>query len=64
MNKGKVRNLIVALGLLVILGGVGPQESSAQTSARLIREIRHELATLPYYGVFDWLEFEVQRDNT
>jgi hyperosmotically inducible periplasmic protein len=64
MNKGKVRSLVVAIVLLVILGGVAPQESSAQTPARLIREIRHELATLPYYGVFDWLEFEVQRDNT
>jgi len=30
----------------------------------IVREVRHELATLPYYGVFDWLEFEVQPDNT
>jgi len=35
-----------------------------QTNARLVRQIRHELVTLPYYGVFDWLEFEVQPDNT
>ena len=33
-------------------------------SARVIRQVRHELATLPYYGVFDWLEFEVRPDNT
>ena len=26
--------------------------------------MRHELATLPYYGLFDWLEFEVLPDNT
>ena len=32
--------------------------------ARIIREVRHELAMLPYYGVFDWLEFEVSPDNT
>ena len=38
--------------------------AAAQTNPRLIREVRHELATLPYYGVFDWLEYEVQRDNT
>src|SRR2546426_826434 len=25
---------------------------------------RSELAMLPYYGVFDWLEFIVQPDNT
>jgi hyperosmotically inducible protein len=32
--------------------------------AHIVREVRHELATLPYYGVFDWLEFEVGSDNT
>jgi hyperosmotically inducible protein len=35
-------------------------QAAAQTNPRLIREIRHELVTLPYYGVFDWLEFEVR----
>ena len=34
--------------------------ATAQTNPRLIREIRHELVTLPYYGVFDWLEYEVR----
>jgi hypothetical protein len=38
--------------------------STVQTDARLIKRIRHELATLPYYGVFDWLQFEVRPDNT
>ena len=33
-------------------------------NARLIRQVRHELVTLPYYGVFDWLQFEVRPDNT
>jgi hyperosmotically inducible protein len=33
-------------------------------SARIIREVRRELVTLPYYGVFDWLEYVVQPDNT
>ena len=39
-------------------------KSSAQVDARLVKRIRHELATLPYYGVYDWLEFEVRPDNT
>jgi len=38
--------------------------STPQVNARLVKEIRHELVTLPYYGVFDWLEFELQPDNT
>jgi hyperosmotically inducible protein len=37
--------------------------AQAQVNPRVIREIRHELATLPYYGVFDWLQFEVQGDT-
>src|SRR3982074_1299594 len=41
-----------------------PAKSAAQVDARLVKRIRHELATLPYYGVFDWLEFEVRPDNT
>ena len=41
-----------------------PAKSAAQVEARLVRRIRHELATLPYYGVFDWLQFELRPDNT
>lgn len=47
-----------AFGHGAALGTVSTQD------ARIIKEIRHELATLPYYGVFDWLEFVVQPDNT
>ncbi len=40
------------------------QESSqARTQALLINEIRHELVMLPYYSLFDWLQFEVQPDG-
>ncbi|MCP9496063.1 MAG: YSC84-related protein [Pyrinomonadaceae bacterium MAG19_C2-C3] len=34
------------------------QEASF-SSRRLAREVRSELLTLPYYSVFDWIEFEV-----
>src|SRR6185503_6022290 len=30
----------------------------------ILREIRHELITLPYYDVFDWLEGEVRPYGT
>ena len=30
----------------------------------IARDVRHELLKLPYYGVFDWLQFEVLRDGT
>lgn len=36
-----------------------------RTTADLAREVRHELLSdLPYYGVFDWIEFEVRPDQT
>jgi hyperosmotically inducible protein len=35
-----------------------------QANANIVREVRHELRMLPYYGVFDWLQYEVQPDNT
>jgi hyperosmotically inducible protein len=38
--------------------------SQGNAHARIVKEVRHELAGLPYYGVFDWLEFEVRPDNT
>jgi len=41
-----------------------PAKNAAQVNAHLVRRIRHELATLPYYGVFDWLQFELRPDNT
>jgi len=34
------------------------------TQVPLINEVRHELLTLPYYGVFDWIDFEVSADGT
>src|SRR6185295_11682221 len=41
-----------------------PQSQPKQVSKGLIKEIRHELVTLPYYGLFDWLEGEVRADGT
>ena len=37
-------------------------ESEARARAEIAREVRRELATLPYYDVFDFLQFEVQPD--
>src|SRR5205085_9930592 len=35
----------------------------AQPSARLTKEVRHELVMLPYYGVFDNLAYRVDGDR-
>jgi len=49
----------------VILVAVTSAATSAmgQTNGRIVREVRHELVTLPYYGVFDWLQYEVRPDG-
>ena len=58
-----LRRVFPILVVLTVLGQPFVARSQA-TNPRIIREVRHELVTLPYYGVFDWLEFEVQPDNT
>ena len=56
-----VGSLIVVL-VFGVMGTV--QMALGQTNPRIVREVRHELVTLPYYGVFDWLTYEVQNDGT
>jgi BON domain-containing protein len=55
------------LGTLIVLAGVlgiAPAFLTAETSEEsLARQVRHELAMLPYYTVFDNLVFSVE-DNT
>jgi hyperosmotically inducible protein len=54
-----------ALALLLGLVTVGWQTASAQGSVeRITKEVHHELALLPYYGVFDFLAYKVSADGT
>jgi osmotically-inducible protein OsmY len=39
-------------------------EGEARDLANLAKEIRKELVTLPFFGVFDWLEGKVEPDGT
>jgi hyperosmotically inducible protein len=47
-----------ALGVLLLLGSPGMAADHPKPD-RVSREVRHELVTLPYYGVFDNLAFRV-----
>ena len=40
-----------------------PAERNTRTRMVLIDEVRHQLLTLPYYGIFDWLEANVAPDG-
>lgn len=73
MSNIKLRALFILLTISVVASAMTRNAFAAGTpdtkpqgalSARVIRQVRHELVTLPYYGVFDWLQFEVRPDNT
>lgn len=40
-----------------------PEQRASREQLMMIKAIRHELVMLPYYNVFDWLEFEVKGDT-
>ncbi|HEX7359551.1 MAG TPA: BON domain-containing protein [Bryobacteraceae bacterium] len=68
----KALTLMSALGFgtlvpLPMLAGTMPRSASqtalpASANARVAQQVRHELLMLPYYGVFDNLEFNVSND--
>ena len=73
MCNSKPRALVICLTISLFASAMTGSAFGASTpnakpqgalNARVIRQVRHELVTLPYYGVFDWLQFEVRPDNT
>jgi hyperosmotically inducible periplasmic protein len=74
----RFRSLMVLGGLLLIatldLGAAQrdknpatlntPANRNARRIEALKEEVRHQLVTLPYYTVFDWLEAQVKPDGT
>jgi len=62
---------ILGLAAVVILASAAlAQKCSTRASAgqrgidRIIKEVRHELVMLPYYGVFDNLAYKVAPDGS
>ena len=56
--------IMVVMTVLVLMPLYNAVTAAPQVNPVLVRQIRRELATLPYYGVFDWLEFEARPDGT
>ncbi len=54
--------LLFLTTLLLVPCGISQdrQEASAKSQERIIREVRHELLMLPYFGVFDNIAFKVE----
>jgi hyperosmotically inducible protein len=51
--------LMLVLAGLLVSAAAGPAEA-AKKPRPLAEQVRHELAMLPYYGVFDHLAFQVE----
>ncbi|MFI5114639.1 MAG: BON domain-containing protein [Terriglobales bacterium] len=63
--------LLAVLACTLIFWAVAFAQDNRQTGAlsqkgidRIVREVRHELIMLPYYGVFDNLAYQVAPDGT
>ena len=64
----KHRLLIVFASLLALATLGSAQDAqrdqpSAKSQERIIKEVRHELLMLPYFGVFDYIAFKVDGYN-
>jgi hyperosmotically inducible protein len=58
--------LLILLTSLLALGSLGTAQNaqpSAKSQERIVKEVRHELLMLPYFGVFDYIAFKVDGGN-
>ena len=62
------RSILIILMLMPLLWiapvTMGQGASQSRAMSRLNKEVRHELVMLPYYSVFDWLQYKVDPDGT
>lgn len=53
----------VVLSFALPIAALGQLETASPAQARVQKEVRHELLMLPWFGVFDNLEFRVDGDT-
>jgi hyperosmotically inducible periplasmic protein len=58
-----IRKLILTVILAVTIANSQNAPASEKTQARIARETRHETLMLPYFDVFDNIEFRVDGNN-
>ncbi|HXJ86151.1 MAG TPA: BON domain-containing protein [Candidatus Binatia bacterium] len=65
MRAESLFSLATLLALLCLSAAAqdSQQGQTAKSQERIIREVRHELLMLPYFGVFDYIAFKVD-DST
>src|SRR6266516_2713387 len=52
--------MLLALASLSAAQDQQRDQPSAKSQERIIKEVRHELLMLPYFGVFDYIAFKVE----
>jgi len=61
------RKLEAIVSLCLVLGmgkmAIAQEQPSSPAQSRIQREVRHELLMLPYFGVFDNIEYQVDGDT-
>jgi|SRR5579862_960268 len=60
--RSRLPVLFATLLVLVTLGAAQDAPSS-KSQERIVKEVRHELLMLPYFGVFDYIAFKVDGFN-
>src|SRR5262245_61923830 len=67
---GKVSGTILVMALAAVSLTAAPEDTAPATAGanaaemRLVKQVRHELLMVPFYGVFDSLSFAVQGPGT
>jgi hypothetical protein len=56
-----LRMSLVTFGMLAAIGGATNATAQTVTPEDTVRSVRKMLARLPYYGVFDFIVFRVDR---
>jgi hyperosmotically inducible protein len=51
--------LLIVLASLLVFATLGAAQESAKSQERIVKEVRHELLMLPYFGVFDYIAYKV-----
>jgi hyperosmotically inducible protein len=59
MNRTVLLRLLLFALITAVAAISADERTSPRGTARIIREVRHELVMLPYYGVFDNLAYKV-----
>src|SRR5512140_18506 len=61
--KYRLLLLFASLFMVATLGAAAQDtqrdQPSAKSQERIVKEVRHELLMLPYFGVFDYIAFKV-----